>query len=496
MAKETKHAHQVIAEAEQNKAKDVIKKFLLDTSSSNEMILMGPAGTGKTRIISDLINSNDITITGTEFCAVSNKALTVLYNSICEGIDDLSTLIRGRGPARVVSQSDIESLKKSIVLTTVSKLLGKRQDYTNKGEVIFVKSKWSGINKKTHPLLIIDEFSMIDNYTYNDIMKVAKRNNSKVIFVGDPSQCPPPSGNPSDWYKSIKTKALLTTPYRYGNNILEVASEVRGAIDTLITKEDLIKKIKKLADGTNVEIFDNKAKFIEDAITDYKRGSSACILAYRNDTVSSINNYIRPFMVLDPTELDMQVGDIVICEKTVSNITSGKLIVSESYKITTKQNHTASMYIYGKNQIGQTNVDMIADPDYHNKISDFKKLLSVLDYHLLYLHPLGGSASSIATRIINPAFKSAYELMVKELRKDYDKYENRMLGEYCNLYSEFSYGYSTNIYKSQGSTYDTVYVYLDDIMNLKPVKLKEKYKALYTAITRARHKVCILIQTK
>jgi ABC-type lipoprotein export system ATPase subunit len=185
MAKETKHAHQVIAEAEQNKAKDVIKKFLLDISSSNEMILMGPAGTGKTRIISDLINSNDITITGTEFCAVSNKALTVLYNSICEGIDDLYNTVN------FVSRntnytSDVESLKKSIVLTTVSKLLGKRQDYTNKGEVIFVKSKWSGINKKTHPLLIIDEFSMIDNYTYNDIMKVAKRNNSKVIFVGDP----------------------------------------------------------------------------------------------------------------------------------------------------------------------------------------------------------------------------------------------------------------------------------------------------------------------
>lgn len=496
MVKETKHAHQVIAEAEQHKAKDVIKKFLLNPSC-NEMILMGPAGTGKTRIISDLINSNDITIAETEFCAVSNKALTVLYNSICEGIDDTKAVIKGRGPARFISQSEIEDLKKSIILTTVSKLLGKRQDYTNKGEVIFVKSKLAGYNKKTKSLLIIDEFSMIDNYTYNDIMKVAKRSNSKVIFVGDPSQCPPPSGNPSDWYKSVKTKALLTTPYRYGNNILDVASEVRVAIDSLITKEELIKKIKELADGTNVEIFDNKTKFIENAITDYKQGNSACILAYRNDTVSAINNYIRPFMVSDPSELDMQVGDVVMCEKkTASSVNSGKLIVSESYKITAKRYNTTSVYIYGKNQIGRINGDMIADHDYHNKINDFKKLLSVLDDHTLYLQPLGGSANSTATRILNPAFKGAYELMVKELRKDYDKYENRMLGEYCNMFSEFSYGYSTNIYKSQGSTYDTVYVYLDDIMNLKPVKLKEKYKALYTAITRARHKVCILIQTK
>jgi ATP-dependent exoDNAse (exonuclease V) alpha subunit len=56
-----------------------------------------------------------------------------------------------------------------------------------------------------------------------------------------------------------------------------------------------------------------------------------------------------------------------------------------------------------------------------------------------------------------------------------------------------NYGYSINIYKAQGSTYDEIYIYLDDIINLKPVDLKDKYKALYTAMTRAKNKVHILL---
>lgn len=71
---------------------------------------------------------------------------------------------------------------------------------------------------------------------------------------------------------------------------------------------------------------------------------------------------------------------------------------------------------------------------------------------------------------------------------------SQMLGHYLNhvitsAYLDVDYGYALTVHKSQGSTYDDVYVEYNNLLANK--KDTEKYKLLYTAITRCANKLHI-----
>ena len=69
-----------------------------------------------------------------------------------------------------------------------------------------------------------------------------------------------------------------------------------------------------------------------------------------------------------------------------------------------------------------------------------------------------------------------------------------MFGHYMShvitsSYLEVDYGYALTVHKSQGSTYDDVYIEYNNILsNLKEI---ERNKLLYTAITRCINKLHI-----
>ena len=69
---------------------------------------------------------------------------------------------------------------------------------------------------------------------------------------------------------------------------------------------------------------------------------------------------------------------------------------------------------------------------------------------------------------------------------------SQMFGHYMShvitsSYLEIDYGYVLTVHKSQGSTYDNVYIEYNNILsNLKEI---EKHKLLYTAITRCINKL-------
>jgi ATP-dependent exoDNAse (exonuclease V) alpha subunit len=71
---------------------------------------------------------------------------------------------------------------------------------------------------------------------------------------------------------------------------------------------------------------------------------------------------------------------------------------------------------------------------------------------------------------------------------------SQMFGHYLNhiitsTYLEVDYGYALTVHKSQGSTYDDVYIEYNNLLANK--KDTEKYKLLYTAITRCSNKLHI-----
>ena len=61
---------------------------------------------------------------------------------------------------------------------------------------------------------------------------------------------------------------------------------------------------------------------------------------------------------------------------------------------------------------------------------------------------------------------------------------------YVDIFADISYGYCITVHKSQGSTFDDVFI---DSRNIMSFKNKDTLNCLYTAVTRASAKVNILV---
>jgi hypothetical protein len=57
-----------------------------------------------------------------------------------------------------------------------------------------------------------------------------------------------------------------------------------------------------------------------------------------------------------------------------------------------------------------------------------------------------------------------------------------------DVFADVTYGYAMTVHKSQGSTYQCVFIDMKDIIQRNP-KPQESYQCLYTAITRASQEV-------
>ena len=69
-----------------------------------------------------------------------------------------------------------------------------------------------------------------------------------------------------------------------------------------------------------------------------------------------------------------------------------------------------------------------------------------------------------------------------------DSYESKMTNTKRSFYNKFEFAYAISIHLSQGSEWDTVFIYDEDYGSAEYRK-----KALYTAITRAKKNLILAI---
>ncbi len=63
--------------------------------------------------------------------------------------------------------------------------------------------------------------------------------------------------------------------------------------------------------------------------------------------------------------------------------------------------------------------------------------------------------------------------------------------KFIESFAKFDYAYAVNLYKSQGQTLKNVYVLEGEVMDVRPLTLKQKFQALYVAMTRATDAVYV-----
>lgn len=326
------------------------------------------------------------------------------------------------------------SLKTGRSAGTIHSLIGLtvKDDYKT-GQTSLKKNRDYDILKDS--LIILDEASMISTY----LLKIVRESlmNCKILYVGDPYQLPPVFETSCPVFDSVQNQAVLTTIKRQdsGSGIIDLGEEYRQC---LLTKQfpDIYKPRNNIKHMTGPEF--------KDAINqEFSKPHNSKILAWENTKVNQYNKHVRTLTVPPEFHDKYMVGERVITNKPILSSTSGV-----SYP-----------------------TDTVCEITHLNEATyqDFEGYEIELDHSVLVFLP-----------------KKQYE--VNTVMKTHARNKNwKEYFELKNHVADLRPIHACTVHKSQGSTFDNVYIDLTSIGRNN--KWNEVARLLYVAITRASNTV-------
>lgn len=284
-------------------------------------------------------------------------------------------------------------------------------------------------------LIIIDEASFIDEKLLSKIRQKTKR--SKVIYLGDPCQLKPVGSDDTP----VFTAGIPTV------NLKQI---VRQSDDSPIQK--LSRALRDHVDGSpmpsagvdGIHIFHlPKDEFEKSLIEDCRigAGNSVRALAWTNQVAIGYNEMVAHALSGNP---ELKLGDTAVVNKQVQK--------RGYYKLPTD----STVYIQG--------------------LSNWKV-----------------DSNGIESREVETSYgfvlrqAREYGDVIALIKKAFSENNSSLADQLVNLYVDLRLMYASTVNKSQGSTYDTVYIDLNDIGKCRDKD--QVRRMLYVAVSRARHKV-------
>jgi hypothetical protein len=444
-------------------------KNWVNFSKNTTAALSGAAGTGKSTLISFLIkhleNSNKICIS-----APTHKAKKVMEDML---------KVKGT-PVNSGTIQSLLGLKLDTDLTTFD-------PFNPAFAVLGLQTIYN------YKLVIIDESSMINKDLFSMIKNITEKAKIKVLFVGDEYQLPPVKEDSCQCFKVTETHDVynLTTIIRQENDnpVLNVLSALREEIGNKTYNLDRIKALLTTTEPTMRDCVTNKfngqkgylALNKEDFITYLRKSFLAYHLsdslfdikyiAWTNESVELLNKVIRT--TLNNSKEPFVVGDIITGYSTV--LFDEQIIItnSEEYKILNVEpivvnafNNVSSQRMDIETVVGTITEINVAIPD-ANYVDELKLLLAQGKHNRKWKQYYYFKANFLnPVTILNEKGKAF-------IRKDLD------------------YGYGITIHKSQGSTYQCVFVSYYDI--IRNQNIDEVFRLLYVAFSRTSKTLIILV---
>lgn len=238
---------------------ETFKKFMADDSAF-DMFIVGPAGTGKTTSLKELVQyCLEERITAISL-AYTHKACTILRQKLPELAD----------------------------VRTLHKFLRKRPGInTNATKVKQIAITVQFGEPEVCRVIFVDEFSMVGESDATSIGELQDPEytgicRTKVVYIGDVNQLPP-----------VKGTFTLTPAGKYVHRLTKVhrQAEDNKLIDTLSSLNDMINtgKTKKLAEHATF-------KRNKDIVTEYLKSNAnnddKILLAYTNKEVENLNKQV------------------------------------------------------------------------------------------------------------------------------------------------------------------------------------------------------------
>ena len=351
-------------------------------------------------------------------------------------------------------------------------------------------------------LLIIDESSMLPAKLVGYIRKTCKEQAIKIIFVGDASQLPPVNQKESTAFKICSKVFYLNQIVRQ-----EIDNPIRDLLQML--REDIDNKTFKFLHyisthvGENVYNENNEGYTITNpngfkAMVDmsFRDEEFTCnvdkyrLIAYTNVAVSNWNHYIRNSVIINADKAILTKNDLVMSNETiVDDFLSTVIINSEEYIVHDIVNYVDQKFGFKGFMVKFQMIHggRITQPLF---IIDNKDNYSILQY------------AKICNELMNSARKATGGTRVSRWKEYYDFKKKYLI--ICNILDKdgsikmpasISYGFALTSHKAQGSTYDNIFVDVNDMVYTKDHKLysnaDEMLRRLYVGCSRARKQLII-----
>lgn len=406
--------------------------------------LLGFAGTGKSfatvRLLRTYAHERPVLLT-----APTNKAASVLRLMAAEIGGDVDCL-------------------------TIHKALGLRPEInTDRGRVFLKQVKRPEI--KPHSLVLVDESSMVDSTLMGFITKGMREAKAQVLYVGDPAQLPPVFEAQSPALTGAGVTCRLTQIVRQAQDhpILAMTAKIRGAIDGgevprfTTQRHDAGSLI--LLEPTDFET-QLLASFRS---RHYQIDPDHCrVLAWTNQRTNAYNRIIRRAL-LGPKadQQSLLPGEIAVaCTPVLGRVNVGDFVQVLEAKPVNHHGIPAYRAIVQPDTGKALEVFTVRPEGY----PAFKEKLSELVQTAQALQKRVGTLTQREDQQRRTAWVEFFQF------KD---------SEFCDLRPI----HASTVHKSQGSTYQQVFVDLTDIG--RNTRRDVLLRLLYVALTRAKGDVVV-----
>jgi exodeoxyribonuclease-5 len=333
-------------------------------------------------------------------------------------------------------------------------------------------------------LIIVDECSMVGSELYRLITEKAEAHECRVLFTGDPKQLQPVNERRVSKTFGVETQWALTEVLRHGGPVLDLATKVRS-----MPRGTLPRVRSQVADSSSVVAYSG-VEALEDTWGRTLKASpnDVVFLCWTNKLRRTLNKKAREILYGKDVP-DYQEDDKLLVLRAFER--GGQIVMHNNQEVRVKE---ATL----------TKVKPLGNKD--------------LEYECWYIKSYSSGSFYVLTDAEVKKYKADVQAIGKEVKADNDKlkheYETvvsllpnlsrrelwnnpnvrevqqraevakaRWSSEYFALkdfFAEVDFSYAVTIHKSQGSTFNQVFI-ADDYMQARD----ERLQLLYVAVTRA-----------
>lgn len=450
---------------QQQAAIDAMLDFV-KTGREDIFCLIGPAGTGKSFTIQHLIEllPKNLKVC---FTAPTNKAVRVL-----------KTMSERQGLA--------------VKCVTIHSLLGLKIE-TRGGKEILTSSGKSSIDN--FDLVVIDEISMIDEELLNYLHSAIDMDGVQLIMMGDDAQLPP-IGEKKSLTFTFKNSHYLTKVMRQRseNPILGLCSDIREAIAngamTLPTMQSQTNEAGNI--GVHVMPGRHFTHWMPSAFSNEKFDGDFDkyrVVAWRNKTVDFYNRKIQKLRYAD-LDQPFAIGEPIVFSNPLHAIST-----EIDFTLNKKLEKDWDKILIGTESEGK--IEKIKKLDPYTFSPTRKHINNGFHFNTIILTRYKVTCSIVGQKerisfIVTDnkqALDRLLEFMAKNvLAKHFDWIDYWKIKR---IFTDIRPAYAMTVHKSQGSTFENVFVDAQDILS-NPNR-EEALRCLYVAISRASNNVIVNI---